>query len=109
MKAPHSNPVHNHRAFLVLTFFVLLVGLLLAPTEKIDLSVHGQIKQDTPKHSYASLDTEQIAALNTLYKELESGQPFSEEEKYILRRFAAGTQISELEGRIVSRYVPPRI
>jgi len=101
MKAPHSNPISNHRALLVLIFFILLAGLLFAPTEKIDLSVHGQDKQEPPAHSYASLDTAQIAALSSLYKEFQSGQPFSEEEKYILRRFAVGSQILELEGRIV--------
>jgi hypothetical protein len=49
----------------------------------------------------SGLDSSRQSALEKLYSQFKSGDPFSEEEGDILRRFASGGAITELEADIV--------
>src|SRR5437762_5108067 len=104
MKRSRINIAQGRYNYLVLILFLALVVLVFSLAEliKIPVRAQSQVAQETAQaHSYANLSPEQVAGLNNLYQGLLAGQPFSEEEKYILNRFAAGAQISELEARVV--------
>jgi hypothetical protein len=53
------------------------------------------------KVSSSGLDSTRQAAMEKLYGQLKSGDSFSEEEGIILRRFAAGSAITDLEADVV--------
>src|SRR2546427_713115 len=104
MKSSRINIEQGRYNYLVLILFLALVVLVFSPAEliKIPVRAQNQVGQEPAQaHSYANLSREQVAELNNLYQGLLGGQSFSEEEKYILNRFAAGVQISELEARVV--------
>jgi len=108
MKRSRINIEQGRYNYLVLILFLGLVVLVFSPAELIKIPVRAQSQtgpEPAQAHSYANLSREQVAELNNLYQGLLNGQPFSEEEKYILNRFAAGAQISELEGQIVTSRV----
>jgi len=108
MKRSRINLTHHRYNYLVLILFLVLVVLVLSPAEPVKTPVRAQsqVGQESGQaHSYANLSREQVAALSNLYQGLLAGQPFSEEEKYILNRFAAGVQISELEGQVITARV----
>jgi len=108
MKRSRINIEQGRYNYLVLILFLALVVLVFSPAEliKIPVRAQNQVEQEPAQaHSYANLSREQVAQLNNLYKGLLGGQSFSEEEKYILNRFAAGVQISELEGQVVTARV----
>src|SRR5713101_77613 len=105
MKRSGINIAQGRYNYLVLILFLALVVLVFSPAElvKIPVRAQSQVGQESGQaHSYANLSPTQVAELSNIYQELLVGQPFSEEEKYILNRFAAGVQISELEGQVVT-------
>ncbi|HLN98750.1 MAG TPA: hypothetical protein VK208_09840, partial [Pyrinomonadaceae bacterium] len=106
MKDPRL--IRTYKTTTVFGLILLLLGfaLLAAPSDRIQTAAHSKSQGALGEsNSYASLSLEQISELKNLSQQLADGQPFSAEEKIILRRFVAGEQISELEGDVVIKRV----
>jgi ribosomal protein L35AE/L33A len=101
MRVPRSNFTNKLHTWLVLSFLLIFIAVLVVPIELSRMSVHAQNNNAVPQQPYQTFDTRQTAQLNELYGKWQSGEQFAEEEKLILQRWGLGLPISELEGRVV--------
>ena len=91
------------RTDLGITILLMLFGLtcvLILPGLPVG-HAEATWRASVQKVSSSGLDSARQAALEKLYAQLKAGDPFSEEEGNILRSFAAGGAISELEADVV--------
>ena len=91
------------RTNLGVTILLLLFGLtcvLVLPGLPIGRAATTPLVT-SQKASSSGLDSSRQAAMEKLYGQLKSGDSFSEEEGNILRRFAAGNAITDLEADLV--------
>ncbi|HYP25781.1 MAG TPA: BACON domain-containing carbohydrate-binding protein [Blastocatellia bacterium] len=86
----------------MLITFLLTIGLVLPgiPWEEGSGSASAAFAPG-PKRQSAGLDAARFSALEKLYAQLSGGAPFSDEEVGILRRFASGGEVSDLEADVV--------
>ena len=78
--------------------WLFLPGL---PLKRASAKSRGATAGPSTQKDASGLDSERQAALVKLYSQVRAGAPTSEEEADILRRFAAGFAVSELEADIV--------
>src|SRR4030095_16655471 len=92
-----------NRTNLSVTILLLLFGLacvLVLPGLPVGRAATTP-RGPSQKASSSGLDSSRQAAMEKLYGQLKSGESFSEEEGNILRRFAAGNAITDLEADVV--------
>src|SRR5690348_3493846 len=84
-----------------LTVFIALIGLTCVAVLPEVSASRTSTAFETQKALKSDLDASRHEALEKLYNQLNAGEPFSEEETDILRKFNAGASISDLEADVV--------
>lgn len=78
-----------------------LIGWLILPGLPIGRTISAHTMGARQTQAGARLDAARQAAVERLYAQFKAGAPFSLEEREILRKFAAGDIIAELEADIL--------
>ena len=101
MIAPRKHVVLN-LGILAIVFLTLIAAMVLSPAIEVKTSAQGKPVEERETLTYRYLATAQVETLNKLWLRMEAGEPFSNEEKSILKRFVSDRHFPEIDAQVVA-------